>query len=70
MSLILSLQGSMAVGKTTAVKYIQSHAPYINISYEENNDIVEQVKLRSLDKNTLYLGDVFLIDNSNVTKVI
>jgi hypothetical protein len=52
MSLILSLQGSMAVGKTTAVKYFQSHAPYINISYEENNDIVEQVKLRSLDKNT------------------
>lgn len=52
MSLILSLQGCMAVGKTTAVKYIERHASYINISYETNNDIVEQVKLRSLDKNT------------------
>ena len=51
MPLILSLQGCMAVGKTTAVKYLESYAPYINISYEENNDVVEQVKLRSLDKN-------------------
>ena len=39
--MILSLQGCMAVGKTTAVKYIKANAPYINISYEINTDIVE-----------------------------
>lgn len=49
--MILSLQGCMAVGKTTAVKYIQTNAPYINISYEINADIVEEVKSRNLDKN-------------------
>lgn len=49
--MILSLQGCMAVGKTTAVKYIQANAPYINISYEINTDIVEEIKRRNLDKN-------------------
>ncbi|MBO4324743.1 MAG: AAA family ATPase [Lachnospiraceae bacterium] len=49
--MVLSLQGCMAVGKTTAVKYLQEHAPYINISYEINTDIVEEVKRRNLDKN-------------------
>ena len=32
--MILSLQGSMAVGKTTAVRYLQENVPYVNISYE------------------------------------
>jgi hypothetical protein len=41
----------MAVGKTTAVRYLQTNAPYINISYEINTDIVEEVKRRNLDKN-------------------
>ena len=50
-NIVLSLQGCMAVGKTTAVKYLQEHAPYINISYEINTDIVEEVKRRNLDKN-------------------
>ena len=49
--MILSLQGCMAVGKTTAVKYLQENAPYINISYETNIDIVEEVKRRQLNKN-------------------
>lgn len=49
--MILSLQGCMAVGKTTAVKYLQENAPYINISYEINSDIVEEVKRRNLCKN-------------------
>ena len=49
--MILSLQGCMAVGKTTAVKYLQEHAPYVNISYEINTDIVDEVKRRGLDKN-------------------
>ena len=32
--MILSLQGCMAVGKTTAIRYLQENTPYINISYE------------------------------------
>lgn len=49
--MILSLQGCMAVGKTIAVRYLQNNAPYINISYEINADIVEEVKRRQLNKN-------------------
>ena len=49
--MILSLQGCMAVGKTTAVRYLQENAPYVNISYEINADVVEEVKGRKLDKN-------------------
>lgn len=49
--MILSLQGCMAVGKTTAVRYLQENAPYVNISYEINTDVVEEVKCRKLDKN-------------------
>ncbi len=52
MSIVLSLQGCMAVGKTTAVNYIRNNATYVNISYEINTDIIEQVKSRHLDKNT------------------
>lgn len=49
--MILSLQGCMAVGKTTAVNYLKENAPYVNISYEVNSDIIRQVKDRKLDKN-------------------
>ncbi len=49
--MILSLQGCMAVGKTTAVRYLRENAPYVNICYEMNTDIVEEVKQRKLDKN-------------------
>ena len=49
--MILSLQGCMAVGKTTAVRFIQENAPYIHISYEINTDVVDEVKRRKLDKN-------------------
>lgn len=51
MSIVLSLQGCMAVGKTTAVKYVQKNAPYVNISYELNTSVIEQVKARKLNKN-------------------
>lgn len=30
--MILSLQGCMAVGKTTAVRYLQEKAPYVHIN--------------------------------------
>ena len=49
--MILSLQGCMAVGKTTAVRYLQENAPYVNISYEVNTDIINEIKKRQLDKN-------------------
>ena len=49
--MILSLQGCMAVEKTTAVSYLKKHAPYVNISYEENASVIRQIKSRGLDKN-------------------
>ena len=49
--MVLSLQGCMAVGKTTAVTYLKENVPYVNISYEMNLDIIQQVKDRKLDKN-------------------
>ena len=34
--MMLSLQGCLTIGKTTAVRYLQEHAPEIHISYEIN----------------------------------
>ena len=49
--MVLSLQGCMAVGKTTAVQYLREHAPYLHISYEDNSDVVQEIRRRGLDKN-------------------
>ena len=49
--MVLSLQGCMAVGKTTAVRYLRENAPYVNISYENNAGIINEIKQRQLDKN-------------------
>ena len=49
--MILSLQGCMAVGKTTAVRYLQTHAPYLHISYEDNRAVIEEIRRRKLNKN-------------------
>ena len=49
--MVLSLQGCMAVGKTTAIRYLQKHAPYVNVSYEINTEIMDEIKRRHLDKN-------------------
>ena len=49
--MVLSLQGCMAVGKTTAVQYLRDNAPYVNISYENNADVIDEIKQRQLDKN-------------------
>lgn len=40
----------MAVGKTTAVRYLQENAPYIHISYEDTRAVIEEVRQRKLDK--------------------
>lgn len=49
--MVLSLQGCMAVGKTTAADYLKKHAPCLNISYEDNADVIRQIRSRKLDKN-------------------
>lgn len=49
--MVLSLQGCMAVGKTTAARYLQEHAPYLHISYESNGEVIKEVKKRKLNKN-------------------
>lgn len=44
----------------------RENAPYINIRYEINSDIVEEVKRRNLDKN-IY-EDYLEIQNSGLAK--
>lgn len=41
----------MAVGKTTAVQYLQKHTDYVHISYEKNEDVIAEIRRRKLDKN-------------------
>ena len=48
---VLSLQGCMATGKTTAVQYLQIQEPRISVSFESNRHVIEEVKWRKLDKN-------------------
>lgn len=49
--MIVSLQGSMAAGKTTAARYLQQHAPKIHVSFENNAAVVQEVKERGLKKD-------------------
>lgn len=49
--MVLSLQGCMAAGKTTALNYLQENAPYVNVSYEENSEVVQAIRNRILEKN-------------------
>lgn len=51
MSMILSLQGCMSVGKITAVNYIDKNTSYVHVSYEANACVVDGIKNRNLDKN-------------------
>lgn len=51
MTLTLSLQGSMAVGKTTALRQLEKIAPQIHVSYESVDDVVAEVKRQKLQKN-------------------
>lgn len=48
---VLSLQGCMAAGKTTAAQYLQIQEPRISVSFESNRHVIEEVKWRKLDKN-------------------
>lgn len=48
--MILSLQGCMGVGKTTALQYIEKNVLDVHISWEENRHVIEEVKRRGLQK--------------------
>lgn len=50
MSLFLSLQGSMAAGKTTVARYLEACLPEIHVSYEENRSVIEEIRRRGLNK--------------------
>ena len=49
--MILSLQGCMAVGKTTAARYLAQHCPQVHVCFEDNAAVIAKVKQRGLDKN-------------------
>lgn len=73
MAFILSLQGSPAVGKTTALQYVQAHAPYIHISYEldtEMQNIFEEIKRLQLNRAILcdYMTISKLLINNEITR--
>lgn len=48
--MVLSLQGCMAAGKTTAARYLQAHAPGLHICFEDNAAVIAEVRRRGLDK--------------------
>ena len=50
MGRVFSLQGSMAVGKTTALKLIEQVTTY-HISFEENQQVIKAINRRQLDNN-------------------
>ena len=50
--MILSLQGCMAVGKTSAADYLTEHAPYLHVYYEDTNALINEITRRQLDKNS------------------
>ena len=51
MGLVLSLQGGMAVGKTTMLEYLKIHAPYLNICFEDNSVVIEEVRKMNPDRS-------------------
>lgn len=51
--MILSLQGCMAVGKTTAARYLQAHDPQLHVCFEDNAAVIAEVKHRGLDKTAM-----------------
>ena len=49
--MVLSLQGCMAVGKTTALNCLRETASYVNVCFEENSDVIRSIQDRGLDKS-------------------
>ena len=48
--MVLSLQGCMAVGKTSAARWLEAHDPTLQVSYEDNAAVLAEVRRRGLDK--------------------
>ena len=48
--IVLSLQGGMAVGKTTAARYLARHTPDLHVCLEDNRAVISQVQRLGLDK--------------------
>ena len=48
--MILSLQGCMAVGKTTAARYLEQHCQQAQVCFEDNAEMVltEQPLIRAI----------------------
>ncbi|MEQ9764279.1 hypothetical protein ABPS01_06350 [Streptococcus sp. ZJ151] len=49
--MIISLQGSMAVGKTSVLKAITKRLPGVTISYEDVTGVITKIKQDQLDKD-------------------
>jgi deoxyadenosine/deoxycytidine kinase len=50
MPYIVSLQGGMASGKTSAAKYIEAHEPGVAVSYEDVFPVLSKVRQAGLSK--------------------
>jgi hypothetical protein len=53
MSVFLSLQGCMAVGKTTAARYVEENRKDIFVSYENPAPLLQKIKEHGWDQNTV-----------------
>lgn len=51
--LVLALQGSMAVGKTSAARWLAAHDPALHVCLEDNTAVLAEVRRRGLDKTRL-----------------
>ena len=49
--MILSLQGCMAVGKTTVAHYLEQHCQQVQVCFEDNAAVLAEIKRRRLNKN-------------------
>ena len=52
MALVLALQGGMAVGKTTAARWLAAHEPRVTVLLEDAAAPAAEVRRRGLDKRT------------------
>ena len=51
MGLIFSVQGGMAVGKTTALRFLADAEPQIHVLFEDISAPAAEVRRRVLDKH-------------------
>lgn len=49
--MVLALQGGMAVGKTTAARYVAAHDPAVAVFLEDNSPALSHLQGRGLDKH-------------------